>query len=98
MSCSSGEFVQRGNTARLLATFKDWDDQPIDPASVKVIIFDRKWQKLQDNDLGPGNRLDVGSYFYDFVPDDTGTYYIEWQGRIEGLPSLHRSTVIVRDL
>lgn len=99
MTCSNQNgYVQRGNTVRLTALFKDWEGEPIDPDAVKVIIYDRKWQKLHDDDLGPGHHLDTGSYFYDYVPEQTGTYYVEWQGRIEGLPSLHRSTLIVRDL
>lgn len=99
MACSNNEgFVQRGNTARLTAQFNDWDDAPIDPDIVKVIVYDRKWTKLHEQELSVDNRKDVGNYFYDYVPEEIGRFYIEWQGRIEGQPSLHRSTLIVRDL
>lgn len=99
MSCSNTNGnVQRGDTLRLLAQFKDWDDKPIDPDEVKIIVYDRTWIKLHEQELSVDNRKDVGSYFYDYVPEETGTFYIEWQGRIDGQPSLHRSTLIVRDL
>ncbi|OUS70312.1 hypothetical protein B1748_29190 [Paenibacillus sp. MY03] len=98
MTCGTSGYVQRGNTVRLMATFRDWDDDPIDPDIVKVIIYDRKWQQLSDNELGPGNRIETGQYFYDHMPDQTGTFYVEWHGRISGQPSLYRDTLTVRDI
>jgi hypothetical protein len=99
MTCISNQFiVQRGNTVRLTAIFKDWDEEFIDPAIVKVIVYDRRWQKVFELELLSDNRVDIGSYFLDYVPEQTGTFYIEWQGRIESKPSLHRITMIVRDL
>lgn len=99
MTCNSTNgHIQRGDTVRLLAQFKDWDDKPIEPDEIKVILYDRRWIKLLEQGLSVDNRRDAGLYFYDYVPDETGTFYVEWQGRIDGQPSLHRSTLIVRDL
>lgn len=98
MTCGANGHVQRGNTVRLLATFKDWDGVPIDPDIVKVIIYNRQWQQVLDFELGPGNRVETGQYFYDHVPEQAGTFYVEWHGRIDGQPSLHRDTLTVRDL
>lgn len=99
MTCISNEFiVQRGNTVRLTARFRDWDEELIDPAIVKVIVYDKRWQQIVETELQPNNRADTGLYFLDYVPEQTGTFYIEWQGRIESKPSLQRITMIVRDL
>lgn len=99
MTCTTGETsVQRGNTVRLQAMFKDFGGDPIDPATVKVILYDRRWTKIHEQTLGAPNKLDTGQYFYDYVPAAVGTLYYEWNGTIEGQPSLHRSALMVRDI
>lgn len=89
---------QAGNTIRLRAKFKGWDDEPLDPGLVKVLIYDGAWKKLREEPLGPANRIDVGYYYFDFVPDRAAAHIIEWYGEIDGLPSLKREQIQVKRL
>jgi hypothetical protein len=98
MICNVNGHVQRGNTIRLLATFKDWSGEVIDPDFVQVIVYDRQWQKINEQELGPDNHVETGKYFFNYVPERSGTFYFEWHGRIDGQPSLFRDTLIVRDI
>jgi len=99
MTCSNANnYVQRGNTVRLIARFKDWDDEPINPGEVKIIIYDRRWNRLFDQVLTSDPSSEVGRYHFDYIPDAVGVFYIEWQGRLDGQPSLYRTTLTVRDL
>lgn len=90
--------VQRGNTVRLTAVFKDWGGDAVDPDMVKVVIYNREWQKIDEVPLGVANRLQVGEYFYDYVAAQIGTIYVEWYGMIGATPSLHRSALTVKSI
>lgn len=82
---------QKGNTVRLEAQFYDWEDQPVDPTLVKLIIYDYNHIKLDEISIPPSNRLDVGSYYYDYVFSQAGVFVYEWYAEIDGKPSLRRN-------
>ena len=83
-----------GNTVRLFGEFYDWNGDPIEVTTVKVIIYDYKYnQVLQPVTLGASNKTGTGKYFFDFVTSDVPQRYTyEFQGQIDGLPSINRGT------
>ncbi|MBU8908489.1 hypothetical protein [Desertibacillus haloalkaliphilus] len=87
---------QEGNTVRLLVEFKDWDNQPVDPDLVKLIILDNSYKKVEENSVGPANRLGEGMYYFDYVTKEAGDYIYEWYAEIDGTPSLKRERIFVR--
>lgn len=84
--------VKRGNTVRLIGQFYDWDDNPADPDSVTLIIYDNKRVKIDE--VVP-LKIEVGKYFYDYVAEKEGSYYYEFKGVIGETPSLNRATFSV---
>lgn len=92
----SQQYYQLGNTVRLIAQFKDWDGNPVDPVLIKVVFYDTQFKKISEHSIGPANRLDTGSYYFDYVPDTVGTFFYEWYAEIDGLPSLKRASLTVR--
>lgn len=84
---------QEGNAIRFSSKFFDWENRAVDPVLVKFILYDARYNKLHEQSIGQENRTDVGCYFYDFVPPNTGTFYYEFYGEINGLPSLKRTAI-----
>jgi hypothetical protein len=90
------QYYQLGNTVRLIAQFSDWDGNPVDPALIKIKFYDVYFKKIDEQSVGVGSKIDVGSYYFDYVPDTTGTFIYEWYGEIEGNPSLQRETISIK--
>lgn len=89
-------YYQQGNTIRITATFKDWNGTAVDPSNVKFIVYDANFIKKDEWTIGPSNRIDTGTYSYDYIPAQIGTFFIEWYCEIDGLPSLKREKLEVR--
>ena len=87
--------VERGNTVRLTAQFKDWDEVAVDPTLIKLIIYDSKYTKLNEYIVGVATKLTTGSYYYDYVTTVVADFVYEWYAEIDGLPSLKRSWLSV---
>ena len=85
---------QAGNTVRLMCVFEDFDGNRVNPSSVKIILYDNKYQKLQESLLSSGYRIGTGEYVYNYITSSDSEQRIvyEWFGEINGLPSLKRST------
>lgn len=81
-----------GNTVRLCGVFYDWDDKPVDPDKVSLIIYDGNKKRLEE--LEP-SREAPGQYLYDYVVKEKGVFYFEFYGLINGLPSLNRQQLTV---
>jgi hypothetical protein len=92
------QHIQMGNTVRLTAQFSDWDGNPVDPALIKVKFYDTRFKLLEEHSVGAANKLDVGSYYFDYVPQVPDTIYYEWYAEIDGLPSLKRESLTVRKI
>lgn len=75
--------------------FYDWENQLADPTIVKLIIYDRNYAKLNEISIPPSSRLDVGSYYYDYVLEQTGIFVYEWYAELDGKPSLQRNRFTV---
>lgn len=85
------------NTTRLIATFKNWNKQPADPQSITFSIYDNNTkEKISEVAIPPENRMDVGVYYYDYIPDKLGAFIYEWLGVIDGTPAVKRDVFAVR--
>lgn len=87
---------QEGNTIKLTATFKDFDENPVDPDLVRLIIYDSSMNQLDQYPIAQGNRIDTGSFYYNFVPRIDGIIFYEWYAEIDGLPSLKRKHLQIK--
>lgn len=94
---NQGNLYQYGNTVRFESTFYDLDDVKVDPAIVKIVIYDFKYTVLSSTTLDATYKLDVGHYFYDYTTErkDQKLYY-EWYGEVNGKPSLKRGSIITK--
>lgn len=81
-----------GDTVRLTATFKDWNGKLVDPSSVKVIIYDSRYNKLEEI-IVTKEPDTVGIYTCDYVFNTSGDFIYEWNGDINGTPSLTRRRI-----
>lgn len=94
---SKGNVYQYGNTVRLECSFFDFNGDKVDPALVKVIIYDQKYNQLTSTTLGSANKLAVGDYFYDYTTDlKEQKLYYEWYGEVNGKPSLKRNSIVTQ--
>ncbi len=86
---------QRGDTIKLTCTFVNFNDAPVDPTEVKIIIYDATYTKISETILDNTHRTGTGTYFYNYIADvdkDTKIIY-EWYGTIEGTPSIKRGSL-----
>lgn len=77
-----------GDTIRIRGTFRDWAEEGqvgviVDPTEVAVNIYNADRSVLQA-DLTAINEA-TGTYYYDWtLPDEPGTFYIEFTGLVAG--------------
>lgn len=82
-----------GNTIRLTATFRDINDNLVDPSSIKVILYNYRYEKINEIPIGTSSKLGVGEYFYDYkTPMEEQRIIYEWYGEIEGNTALQRGS------
>lgn len=94
----SSPYYQKGNTVRLTGRFYDWADQPTDPEAVKLLILNDKYQVIKTVSAEEIKRQEIGVYHYYYVTDTIGILYYEWNGTINGYPSLKRRSIIVKEV
>jgi hypothetical protein len=85
---------QAGNTVHLECIFKDLNGIKVDPDNVKIIFYDYRYVVLSEFLLDVNNRSEIGVYFFNYVtPNDEEKRIIyEWQGIVNGFPSLKRGS------
>lgn len=82
-----------GSTVRLFGEFYNILGVPTDVNFPKIIIYDYKYNKIQEVNLTNTNKSDVGKYFFDLVLDHKNKRIIyEFNGEIDGLPALDRNS------
>ena len=88
---------QVGNTIRLMCRFKDFNEELIDPALVKLKFYDYRYQMIHDVILGPANKLEAGVYFYDYqIPDGPKErLHYEWYAEDQGTIALKRDSFMI---
>lgn len=92
-----------GDTVRFFVVFRDYPDDPqadpstgalIDPAEVTVKVFDAEETPVF---TGTGVVDSVGTYTIDYtMPNEPGTYFIEWKGLINSKPEVKRDKFKVK--
>lgn len=93
------KYYLMGNTLRIIARFRDFDNKLTDPQLVKFILYDHRYNKIEEHVLSDANRIEKGIYFYDYVINNDNksrTYYYEFYGEIGGKPSLNRGSFRAR--
>ncbi|MFC3883741.1 hypothetical protein ACFOU2_09610 [Bacillus songklensis] len=88
---------QAGNTVRLAAEFKDWDGENVDPETIKLIIYDYRYNKLDEREIQTENRTSIGAYYYDYIFNE-GEFIYEWLATINRTPSLIRKRISVKTI
>lgn len=93
---------QKGDTVRFTAQFKNFEDVPCDVMDAKCVVYDDKWNVIEENTLTIDNKLKdnadkviVGGYFYEFTLDRFGDVYFEFSGQLNGSRALRRGKVKV---
>lgn len=88
-----------GDTVRFRCHFRTFDGQNIDPADVKLRIYDTQKQQFEEISLTDTNKENVGVYFYDYVlPDDKQEIIFEFKGIYNEKPILARGQVKIEFL
>jgi hypothetical protein len=93
------EIYLTGNTVTLEAQFTDVNGDPIEVMFPKVIIYDYKYNKLEEFPLTESNKVmgEVGKYFYNYVTETKPMRLVyEIRGEINGLPVLDRKEIITK--
>lgn len=97
VTSSTMNTYQYGTTVRFEVNFFDFDGQAIEPDSVKIIIYNQRYQQIYTETLTSNNQLGVGNYFYDYITEDKEQkLYYEWNGTINGKPSLKRGSFMTK--
>lgn len=85
-----------GDTVRFRCHFKTFDGQLIDPADVKLTIYDVNKQQIEQITLTDTNK-DNGVYFYDYVlPTNQSEIIFEFRGLYNEKPILSRGKVKIQ--
>ena len=86
-----------GDTIRFRCHFRTFDGQLIDPADVKLTVYDTNKQQMFQITLTDTNKEKVGVYFYDYVlPDDKQEIIFEFRGLYNNKPILARDSVKIQ--
>lgn len=86
-----------GDTVRLKCHFKTFDGQSVNPADVKLTIYDANKQKIKEFILDDTNKKSMGVYFYDYVlPTDKNEIIFEFSGVYNNKPILVRDSVKIQ--
>ena len=84
-----------GNTIRLSAEFKDWDDSLTDPSGVTVKIYDYYDNLLHEATTPAIENPDVGKYYYDYEVEATLPHYFIYSGEIAGADATQKMYITV---
>ena len=81
---------QYGDTIRFKCVFHDFNNTKINPDSVKIIIYNYKYEVLFESIVE--NSGEIGEYTYDFTTEKKRQkLFYEWNGEINGRISLKRN-------
>jgi hypothetical protein len=93
---------EKGNTVRLEVEFLGFEDVPVDPDNITFKVYDIKYTELQSNELNESNKIRdadgnpiIGRFYYDYIPQQIGGFYIEFLGYIDNKPTLKRERIDV---
>ncbi|MEC1720608.1 hypothetical protein [Schinkia azotoformans] len=86
----------QGDTVRLKVNFKDFNGQSVNPTNVKLTIYDTNKTQIEQFILDDTYKLDVGVFFYDYVPaNELNEFIFEFVGMVNNKPILSRDSVTI---
>lgn len=88
-------YYQEGNTVKLRGRFGDFEeDITTYPDEVILKIYDSNWKMIEEY---RGITADSDGFYSQYhVFDEVGTYYYEWLGMFNGMPSLERKKILIK--
>ena len=97
--------VTKGDTVRLTVEFYDFDDNPIDPTDIYIIIENKRREELINVQLSAANKVlnsaglpELGKYYYDYTTTETGIMYYYFKGTINSSTGLRNGSFVVMDI
>ncbi len=101
MKCyTTGDFIT-GEAIRFDGFFRDFPKpdgtpgEPVDPAIVRFTIYDQRWKKIEEINVGAGGKVADGQYRTFHVFEEEGLYCYEWWGEADGLPAVERRQLTI---
>lgn len=87
--------MYQGDTIRLKCHFLTFTGQSVDPVDVKLTIYDKDKNEIEQIPLDDCNKENIGVYFYDYVPTPelNDYFYFEFSGQYNDKPILVREKV-----
>ena len=86
-----------GNTVKLSAEFRNLENMLIDAEFPKLIIYNYKWEKLEEITLTDANKEGTGKYAYYYPTPLKPTRIIyEFKGEMSGMVALDRGEFTTR--
>ena len=86
-----------GSTIRIQAIFKDFNDNLVDPSSIKIVIYDKDYIIIDT--FNSMNKASTGVYYYNYKTKDSKKerqYFCEITGIIDGTPVVLRDSFSTR--
>jgi hypothetical protein len=91
------EVYLTGSTVRLSAKFTDVEGIPKNPDTVKVVLYDYRFNKLEEFVLGEENHVGTGEYVFDYItPMIERKIHFEFYGEISGNPVIERDSFVTK--
>jgi len=85
-----------GNTVRLKAEFKTFDEVYADPTNIKLKIYDKNRKIIGNIVLDNNNKVSTGIYQYDYtIPNNCTEITYEFSGVLENKLITGRSVIDV---
>lgn len=89
--------MYQGDTIRLKCHFKTFTGQSVDPVDVKLTMYDKDKNQIEQILLDDTNKKNIGVYFYDYVPaPELSKFIFEFSGQYNNKPILVRDSVQVK--
>jgi len=85
-----------GNTIRFQATFKNYNNELVNPDLVEFIIYNSKEELLHRFEA---TNLSLGIYYYDFNfsdEDKNRRFIVEMRGIINNKPCIEREEIMIK--
>lgn len=84
----------KGDTIRLQVNFKTFNGGSVDPIDLKLTIYDKDKNQVEQFILNDSNKENVGVYFYDYTPaSELNEFIFEFAGSYQNKPILTRGKV-----
>lgn len=85
-----------GDTIRLEAVFKNWEDQLVIPTAMKFILYKQDWSVLEEIPLSEAHVVDGYTVTHDFTFNQLGVFHLEAYGIIDGTATIERSRIEIK--